>query len=110
MFAPVQLVFVSQCVHRKDQNTLDVFELKNRMCLTSVNNVLGRTLSPLSNGSTRFSCLSLVVTSRPVALLMNTCGFHGAELNFPTEQVTIMTLPPNFTALHQPIDMETIST
>ena len=49
-------------------------------------------------------------TSRPVALLMDNCGLHGAELSDPRQKVTIMTLPPNCTSLHQPMEMGIIST
>lgn len=44
-------------------------------------------------------------TSRPVALVMDNCGPHGTDLNDPQEQVNILTLPPNCTAIHQPMDL-----
>lgn len=48
-------------------------------------------------------------TSRYTALVMDNCGPHGAELNYPKGQVTITTLPPNCASLHQPMDMGIIS-
>eukprot|EP00178_Gracilaria_changii_P027519 TRINITY_DN8851_c0_g1_i1.p1 TRINITY_DN8851_c0_g1~~TRINITY_DN8851_c0_g1_i1.p1 ORF type:complete len:175 (-),score=19.80 TRINITY_DN8851_c0_g1_i1:3536-4060(-) len=36
---------------------------------------------------------------------MNNCGSHGTDLKDSRNQVTIMTLPPNCTAIHQPMDL-----
>ena len=48
-------------------------------------------------------------TSSNVALLMDNCGSHGKDLVDIREQVTIFTLPPNCTSVHQPRDMGVIS-
>lgn len=49
-------------------------------------------------------------TSKPVALLIDVCGPHGADLTDPKEQITIVTLPPNCTSVHQQMDMMDIIT
>lgn len=49
-------------------------------------------------------------TSKPVALLMNSCGPHGADLIDPKSQIAVFTLPPNCTAIRQPMDMGIIAT
>lgn len=48
-------------------------------------------------------------TSKPVILLMNNCGPHGSDLTDPKGQVTIRPLPPNCTAVHQPMDQGVIA-
>ena len=49
-------------------------------------------------------------TGDPVLLILDNCGPHGAELVDPRGQVTvIMALPPNCTAVHQPMDAGIIS-
>ena len=48
-------------------------------------------------------------TSRPVALVMDNCGPHGADISDGRGQVTIYPLPPNCTALHQPMDLGVIA-
>lgn len=48
-------------------------------------------------------------TSRPCVLLMDNCGPHGTDLKDSRNQVTIMTLPPNCTAIHQPMDLGIIA-
>lgn len=39
-----------------------------------------------------------------MALMMDNCGLHGMDLNGPHKEVTILILPPNCTAIHQPMD------
>lgn len=48
-------------------------------------------------------------TSAPVALLMDNCGRHAADLIDHKNQVSIFPLPPNCTASHQPMDLGIIS-
>lgn len=48
-------------------------------------------------------------TSRPVALVMDNCGPHGADISDSRGQVAIYPLPPNCTALHQPMDLGVIA-
>lgn len=44
-------------------------------------------------------------TSKHVAFIMENCGLHGKHLSDHREQVSIFTLPPNCTSLHQLINM-----
>lgn len=48
-------------------------------------------------------------TSRPCVLLMDNCGLHGADLLDIRCQVTLITLPPNCTSIHQPMDHKIIA-
>ena len=48
-------------------------------------------------------------TSKAVALVMDNCGPHGADLVDARGQVSIFTLPPNCTSAFQPIDMGVIA-
>jgi hypothetical protein len=41
---------------------------------------------------------------RHVLLILDNCGPHGCEVSDPTGQVKIVTLPPNCTSVHQPMD------
>ncbi|PXF45097.1 Jerky protein-like [Gracilariopsis chorda] len=50
------------------------------------------------------------LTSEKVFLLMDNCGPHSADLNDSLEQVTILTFPPNFTSMFQPMEMVVIAT
>lgn len=43
-------------------------------------------------------------TSEQVSLIMDNASSHESELIDPTGQVTPFALPPNFTAVHQPMD------
>ena len=48
-------------------------------------------------------------TNDKVPLIMDNCGPHGAAISDPLGQVRIATLPPNCTAVHQPMDMSIIA-
>ena len=48
-------------------------------------------------------------TNKKVALVMDNCGPHGSDVGDPNGQVDIYLMPPNCTALHQPMDMGIIS-
>ena len=48
-------------------------------------------------------------TSKPVALLMDNCGPHGTDIVDHTGQIQIITLPPNCTGVHQPMDLGIIA-
>jgi transposase-like protein len=43
-------------------------------------------------------------TKDKVLLVMGNCGPHGAKISDPLGQVKMMPLPPNCTAVHQPMD------
>lgn len=47
--------------------------------------------------------------SKNFSLLMDNCGYHGKDLVDNNIRVTIFTLPPNCTSLHQPMDMGVIA-
>ena len=48
-------------------------------------------------------------TSKLVAVVTENCGPHGTDIIDSREQVIIMTLPPNCTRRHQPMDLGIIA-
>ena len=49
------------------------------------------------------------ITNKPVLLILDNCGPHGCDTIDPMEQVRIEFLPPNCTAMFQPMDAGVIA-
>lgn len=76
---------------------------------TFIKKIHGR-MHPLSNdGFTLVHTFVFRQNSAPVASVMHNSKPHGTDFINPKGQVSIFTLPPNSTTIHQPIHLDIIS-